>query len=137
MASIPEASSGPVPTDPTTDLKDYVVKRDNEGPFTFTGVQLAKATRKSGGGLAMLGRQEVLEAAVYKTRGGSYITSLTKYLSEGLSEMLGQSVDDGPTGYRKAAVHTTFEDAVAWFKPGRLTDEIRRQLGLDKPVHID
>jgi hypothetical protein len=132
------ASSGPVLADPT-EQKDYVVKRDNEGPFTFTGVQLARVTRKSNVGLvaAAMGRSEVLEAAVYRTKGGSYITALSKTISvsEALAVITNES--EGSSVYNKAAVHKTFDDAVAWFKPGRLTDELRRQLGLDQPVHID
>jgi hypothetical protein len=37
----------------------------------------------------------------------------------------------------KAEVFETIEDAIGWFKPGRLTDSIRKQLGLDEPIRID
>ncbi len=133
--------SGP---DSTTQpaFKEYVVKRDSDGPLTFAGVQLAKASRETNG-LGLI-HVETLEAGVYRTRGGKFITSLSKTTRSGFASLaaLGRSVEeeDAPdvrSNYRKAAVHQSFEDAVRWFKPGRLTDEIREQLGLDKPVRIE
>jgi hypothetical protein len=119
-----------------TEFKEFIVKRDKDGPFTFAGIQLAKASRKG----SLLALSETLEAAVYKTRGGKFITSLSKTNQGGLQSMFA-SVEDsaGPdtSGYNKAAVHDTFEEAMAWFRPGRLTDDIRQQLGLDKPVRIE
>lgn len=134
------AGLSPANPKPNAEYKDYVIRRDMEGPLTFTGVQLAKATRQSSGILnAIIG--ETVEAAVYKTRGGKFITSLSKTRQAGMiTSVVGTIAEDdsGPDGgYNKAAVHETFEAAMEWFRPGRLTDEIRRQLGLDNPVHID
>lgn len=131
------AASGPVSSNPP-EFKDYVVNRDNEGPFTFNGELLAKASRKGGGGTfgSGFGKFEALEAAVYRTRGGNYITSLSKSVST-MFDFGDGAEDESSGGYSKAAAHKTFDDAIRWFKPGRLTDEIRKQLGLDKPVHID
>lgn len=136
------AGSGP-DSSTQAEFKEYVVSRDSEGPYSFAGVQLAKASRESGGVLG--GDVVVLEAAVYKTRGGKFITSLSKKTRPSgvmrLSALMSVGTDDedhdGTSAYRKAAVHGSFEDAVLWFKPGRLTDEIRKQLGLDKPVRIE
>jgi hypothetical protein len=118
-----------------SDFQEFVVKRDKEGPFEFAGVQLAKASRRA----SNLIMTETLEAAIYKTRGGKFITALSKTQGGSLADMFATVEDNaGPgSGYHKAAVHDTFDEAMAWFRPGRLTDEIRRQLGLDKPVRIE
>jgi hypothetical protein len=137
------ASSGPaVDTQSEPEFKEYLVKRDKEGPLSFLGVQLAKATRQSSGLMQAMMMVETLEAALYKTRGGKFITSLSKTRHQNaFASMVGTNVEDeaGPdkSGYYKAGVHDTFESAMEWFRPGRLTDEIRRQLGLDQPVRIE
>lgn len=118
---------------------EYLAHRDKEGPLSFAGILMAHARRQAG----LLTTVETIEAKVYRTRGGSYVTSLAKYRqTHALGGLMGEgSVEDvaGPDtfGYRKAAVHKTFDSAMDWFKPGRLTDEIRKQLGLDKPVRIE
>jgi hypothetical protein len=136
------ASSGPaVDIQSEPEFKEYLVKRDKEGPLSFLGVELAKATRQSSGLMqAML--VETMEAVLYKTRGGKFITALSKTRrATVIASMVGTNVEDeaGPdsSGYYKAGVHDTFESAMDWFRPGRLTDEIRRQLGLDRPIRIE
>ena len=141
MTTQPEAAgSGPV-AESQSELKEFVVKRDNERPLSFAGTQLAKASQSALG-------VDTLEAAVYKTRGGKFITTLSKRSAlDALQSRAVFAVESivsategklSPTsGYNKAAVHDTFEAAVAWFRPGRLTDAIRAQLGLDDPVRIE
>jgi hypothetical protein len=116
-------------------FQEFVVKRDKDGPFSFAGVQLAKASRQTSG----LVMSDILEAAVYRTRGGKFVTSLSKIIANPFTNLFATAEDiSGPdAGYHKAAAHDTFEAAMSWFRPGRLTDEIRRQLGLDKPVRLE
>jgi hypothetical protein len=109
-------------------LREFVVKRDNERPLSFEGVQLAHAKDQS-----MMTGMDVLEAAIYRTRGGKFITTLSKTAM--LADILG--AERPGAGYSKAAVHESFEAAMGWFRPGRLTDEIRQQLGLNEPERID
>jgi hypothetical protein len=91
---------------------------------------------------------ETLEAAVYRTRGGKFVTTLSKYRDDPFAKAVAalavspfESDESEPgrptTGYNKAGVHDSIEAAMDWFKPGRLTDEIRRKLGLDEPVRIE
>lgn len=133
-----EAGSGPF-SKPQSEIQEFLIKRDKDGPLSFAGVVLAKATRQAGS--VILG--QVLEAAVYRTRGGKFITSLSKKIASSSLAALAESFatveqQAGPdSGYNKAAVHDTFEAAMDWFKPGRLTDEIRRQLGLDQPMRVE
>lgn len=136
----PGIGSGSV-SPPQPEFQEFLVKRDKEGPLSFAGVLLARATRQSGSATLLM---QTLEATVYKTRGGKFITTLSKKTTSALNlSALGDPftpVEEkaGPdSGYNKAVVHDTFEAAVDWFKPGRLTDEIRRQLGLDQPVRIE
>jgi hypothetical protein len=123
-----------------SEVQEFLVKRDRDGPLSFAGVLLAKATRQAGMPISA----QILEAAVYQTRGGKYITALSKRFAvdpsltaivNALGAVEGQAGPD--SGYNKAEVHDTFEAAMAWFRPGRLTDEIRKQLGLDQPVRIE
>lgn len=136
------ASSGPaVDTQSEPEFKEYLVKRDKEGPLSFLGVELAKAIRQSSGLMETM-MIETMEAALYKTRGGKFITSLSKKRHRNvIASLVGTNVEDeaGPdsSGYYKAGVHDTFESAMDWFRPGRLTDELRRKLGLDQPVRIE
>jgi len=134
------AGSGPA-QEVQPDFREFVVKRDNERPLSFAGALLAKATQSPLG-------VDTLEAAVYKTRGGKYITALAKHSAlDAIQSRAVQAVESlvtategklpSTSGYNKAAVHDTFEQAVAWFRPGRLTDAIREQLGLNKPERID
>lgn len=141
------AKSGPpaTPTSPDPEFQEFLVRRDNDRPLSFTGIRLAHAVRQSSSGLlvtaAISKGVETLEAAVYKTRGGKYVTTLVKgRRTSVIAQMTGDPVDIEATdnfGYRKAEVHDSFDAAVAWFRPGRLTDEIREQLGLDEPERID
>jgi|HubBroStandDraft_1064217.scaffolds.fasta_scaffold81454_2 hypothetical protein len=133
--------TGPGPlSKPQSEVQEFLVKRDMAGPLSFAGVLLAKATRQAGMAIS----SQTLEAAVYQTRGRKYITTLSKRFAvaaslTAIADAL-NPVEDlaGPdSGYNKAEVHDTFEAAMDWFKPGRLTDEIRRQLGLDQPVRIE
>ena len=134
--------SGP-DSSPQPEFKEYVVHRDSDRPFSFAGVLMAKASRQSDANLGLM-RTETLEAAFYKTRGGKFITSLSKTTRSAIPVIANpfRSVEeedepDFKSNYRKAAAHDTFEDALRWFKPGRLTDEIRKQLGLSEPLRIE
>jgi hypothetical protein len=141
-------------------FNEYVVRRDNDVSLSFAGIQLAMAYRETDNVDEII----TLEAAFYKTRGGKFITTLSKTVADPFADDEDECdcechdyeddeeecgfdcncecdcEDDSAewnSGYHKAAVHDTFEEAVQWFRPGRLTDEIRRQLGLDKPIRIE
>jgi hypothetical protein len=128
MATIDGVESGSViPFAANPEFKEFLVKRDKDRPFIFEGVRLAYVRESS-----FLVGPALIEAAVYRTRGGKYITALSKNALVDPETVLGQSSG----GYSKAAVHDTFEEAMGWFRPGRLTDAIRKQLGLDEPLRI-
>jgi hypothetical protein len=132
--NISGSDSGSVVSFPANpEFKEYLVKRDKDRPLSFEGQRLAHASDNGVNAMAALAR---IEGAVYRTRGGKYITSLSKTsLLETISVLTPEVAR--PSGYNKAAVHDSFEEAMGWFKPGRITDEIRRQLGLDKPLRIE
>jgi hypothetical protein len=59
-----------------------------------------------------------------------------------LSDLIDEDAQAGKSkerigSFHKAAVFDTLDAALAWFRPGKLTDSIRRQLGLDEPIRID
>lgn len=116
------------------EFKEYVVRRDNDRPFSFSGVVLASATMKSGVGLG------TIAARLYKTKGGKYVASLVKD-DGGLGALVEafnpEVAATNRNGYSKAQVFDVFEEAIAWFRPGRLTDQLRKQLGLDEPIRIE
>jgi hypothetical protein len=128
------AGSGSVVSFPSNpEFKEYLVKRDKDRPLSFEGQRLAHATDD---GLALAVSFARIEGAVYRTRGGKFITSLSKYSPLEAVSVLADTERPSSRGYNKAAVHDTFEEAMGWFRPGRITDEIRRQLGLDEPLRI-
>lgn len=139
------ASSG-VPHINSSDVQEYIVKRDNERPWSFAGVCLAKQRITS-----VL--SETVCAAVYRTVAGKFIVTLSKdsplerLANAGLQiqAVFDQYAVNTPVGdrkqsndvYNKAALFDSIEDALAWFKPGRLTDALRKELGQDEPIRID
>lgn len=139
-AIAPSAAQEPVPI-PAPEFKEYLVKRDNERPFSFAGNRLAMASVESTLGL------ETTTATIYKTRGGKFIAAISRSERHSVFEVgLGVSNfidDDEPvhtkkrTGYRRAEVFESLDAALGWFKPGRLTDQLRKELGLDEPIRID
>jgi hypothetical protein len=76
------------------EVKEYFVKRDKDRPYIFEGVRLAHATDRAWN--MMLGN--VVEGAVYRTRGGKYITSLSK------SSLLETLTADQASVYNKGQV---------------------------------
>jgi hypothetical protein len=130
------ASAGPESSQ--SEFREFIVRRDGARPLSFAGVEMAKAT-SSGSGFVNMTQ---LSAALYRTRAGKYVTSLSKasHLTSVLSAISGDDEPEPSTigkEFRKAGVFDTFEEAVAWFRPGRLTDSLRKQLGLDEPERIE
>lgn len=113
------------------DYIELIVKRDGNRPISFAGKILAKASKPSG----LAG--PIITAAMYKTRGGKFVATLSKdnELRAAMDPILEQSMERGQ--FHKAQVFDTFDEAVAWFRPGRLTDALRKQLGLDEPERIE
>jgi hypothetical protein len=124
-------------------VKEYVVQRDGLRPFSFSGVMLAQSSTQN---LA----QDTVTAAVYRTSGGKFISTFTRKNTMDFSRLtdlanIGREADpddDKPAPVdrsktNKAEVFETIEDAAGWFKPGRLTDSLRKQLGLDEPIRIE
>jgi hypothetical protein len=131
-AQIAGADSGPLLISPQPELiptrfEEFIVRRDGEQSFSFEGKRLAHAS-------ISIGDTEKLTAEVYQSRGGKFIVALVK-----VSTLSTRAVSYGlrPDGFNKGGVFENIEAAVAWFRPGRLTDEIRKQLGLDQPIRID
>jgi hypothetical protein len=123
----------PAPADGSSaEFQEVVVKRDGNRPISFSGRTLAKVSSSAG----LTGWS--ISAALYKTRGGKFVSALSK--SNILLEVT-QGIQDPETAhsgeFNKAQVFDTFESAVAWFRPGRVTDALRKQLGLDEPERIE
>lgn len=79
-----------------------------------------------------------ITAVLYRTRGGKFVATLSK---DSEYETLIDTVLEQQTNrdrFHKAQVFDTFDAAIAWFRPGRLTDALRKQLGLASgPVSIE
>lgn len=130
----------------TLTAKEYVVRRDGSRPLSFAGVRIAYAKTQSIHRLTF-------EAAVYRTVGGKFIATFVRDEGESLVSLASlldvrggeiapdeQSNLGAPPASRslnKAAVFENVEDAGGWFRPGKLTDSIRKQLGLDDPIRIE
>ena len=118
---------------------EYVVHRDRERPFSFAGVCLATES-------IVTMANERISACVYRTAAGKFVATFDRERAlVRPSEMIRPMVDqvdpsDTPEKYRaihKANVFETLDEALAWYRPGRLTDAIRKKLGLDDPIRID
>jgi hypothetical protein len=118
----------------SSDYSEVTVKRDGDRPLVFDGKTLAKVSMQSG--LAI--DAATMTAAVYITRGGKYISTLSKVKTGVFAQL--RDLDAAETLVNevyKAQVASSFEEAVAWFRPGRLTDALRTKLGLNEPERID
>ncbi len=131
MSTLTKGASAPSESAPS-EYQEIVVKRDGNRPISFSGQALAKVSMSGG----IIGWS--ISAALYKTRGGKFVAALSKantYMA------VTQGIQDPETAhsgeFNKAQVFDTFEGAVAWFRPGRLTDALRKQLGLDEPERIE
>jgi hypothetical protein len=130
--SIPVEGVSSPSESPAVEYHEIVVKRDGNRPVAFAGQTLAKISQNSG----IIGWS--ISAALYKTRGGKFVSALSK---TNTYTALVEGVKDPETAhsgeFNKAQVFDSFDDAVAWFRPGRLTDALRKQLGLDEPERIE
>ena len=84
----------------------------NERPLQFQGTALAEA--ESGG----------LRAAVYQTNGGRYVVEFARH-------------EEQSNGSGKLAVFDSLDDGLAWFRPGKLTAALYKQLGRWEPEVLD
>lgn len=132
MSTLTRGASAPSESLPV-EYQEIVVKRDGNRPISFSGETLAKVSMNGG---IIPGWS--ISAALYKTRGGKFVASLSK---ANAFVAITQGIQDPETAhsgeFNKAQVFDTFEGAVAWFRPGRLTDALRKQLGLDEPERIE
>jgi len=123
---------GPTSSASPAEYNEIIVKRDGNRPISFCGKILAKVSMS-----ARLSSWS-MTAALYETRGGKFVSALSKKDSIMAAVHDLQDPDAAPSGeFNKAQVFDNFESAVAWFRPGRLTDALRKQLGLDEPERID
>lgn len=131
MSTLPRGASAPSVSLPV-EYQEIVVKRDGNRPISFAGQTLAKVS--TSGGVSGWS----ISAALYKTRGGKFVAALSKAnIYVAAAEEFGDPETAHSGEFNKAQVFDTFEGALAWFRPGRLTDALRKQLGLDEPERIE
>lgn len=108
---------------------DFQLVRDGERDLTFNGFVLAEAERV--GEATPIHRNR---AAIYQTLGGRIVVELSRRLGP-----VQNRGEPGPPAARtgKAAVVASIPDALAWFQPGPLIDELRRKLNPDEPEFIE
>jgi hypothetical protein len=130
MSSLTGGASAPSGSLPV-EYQEIVVKRDGNRPISFSAQTLAKVSMTGLPGWSM-------SAALYKTRGGKFVAALSKANPMTTFAQELQHPETSRSGeFNKAEVFDTFEGAVAWFRPGRLTDALRKKLGLDEPERIE
>ena len=114
------------------EYQEILVRRDGNRPISFAGQTLAKVSMSGG----VTGWS--ITAALYNTRGGKFVAAISK--ANSFIEF-SQGIQDPETAhggaFHKAQVFDTFDEAISWFRPGRLTDALRKQLGLDEPERIE
>jgi len=101
----------------------YTLSRGSDmRPLQFEGQIIGEVERDSGKGVAL--GSAVHRAAIYKTRGGKFV-----------SEFSTMDVTGERTG--KADVFGTLDEACDWFRPGPLTTELLKKLGRWEPEIIE
>jgi hypothetical protein len=108
---------------------DFQLVRDGERDLTFNGFVLAEAVSTDGPAPAHHSR-----AAIYQTLAGKIVAEFSQYAAQ-----IHNRGEPGHPAARtgKAAVFATTPEALAWFAPGRLTDELRRKLIPNEPEFIE
>jgi hypothetical protein len=108
---------------------DFQLVRDGDRDLTFNGFVLAEA--ESMGGPAPMHHTR---AAIYQTLAGKIVAEFSQHAPQ----IHNRGEPDLPPARRgKAAVFATTPEALAWFEPGRLTDELRRKLIPNEPEFIE
>ena len=108
---------------------DFQLVRDGERDLTFNGFVLAEAESMGGPGPIHHSR-----AAIYQTLAGRIVAEFSQHTARSHN----RDEPDLPAGRTgKAAVFATTSEALAWFEPGRLTDELRRKLIPNEPEFIE
>lgn len=108
---------------------DFQLVRDGDRDLTFNGFVLAEA--ESMGDAAPVRHSR---AAIYQTLAGKIVAEF----SQAAAQSHNRGEPDRPAARMgKAAVFRTKAEALAWFEPGRLTDELRRKLIPNEPEFIE
>jgi hypothetical protein len=89
----------------------------DERPLQFDGEVVAESESTSG-------RTVTLRAAVYRTKSEQYVSEFSRR-------------DESSDVDGKAAVFETLDEALAWFRPGKLTVALLKQLGRWEPEILD
>jgi hypothetical protein len=108
---------------------DFQLVRDGDRDLTFNGFVLAEA--ESMGDAAPMHHSR---AAIYQTLAGRIVAEFSQHAAQ--IHNRGEP-DLAPARRGKAAVFATTAEALAWFEPGRLTDELRRKLVPNEPEFIE
>jgi hypothetical protein len=108
---------------------DFQLVRDGDRDLTFNGFVLAEA--ESIDGSAPLNHSR---AAIYQTLAGRIVAEFSQHAAQ--IHNRGEP-DLAPARRGKAAVFATTSEALAWFEPGRLTDDLRRKLIPNEPEFIE
>jgi len=108
---------------------DFQLVRDGDRDLTFNGFVLAEAESMDGPAPTRHSR-----AAIYQTLAGRIVAEF----SQRTPQIHNRGESDLPAARTgKAAVFATTSEALAWFPPGRLTDELRRKLIPNEPEFIE
>lgn len=108
---------------------DFQLVRDGERDLTFNGFVLAEAES-----MDVPAPSHHNRAAIYQTLAGKIVAEFSKHGAP----IHNRGEPDLPTARTgKAAVFATTAEALDWFEPGRLTDELRRKLTPNEPEFIE
>jgi hypothetical protein len=124
MSNTTGRRSSAVSAKPPQSFCIYTLPRgENVRAIRFDGEVIGAVEDKGAGGM--------YRAAIYTTRGGKFVTEFSSLLTA--CTVNGQKPErDG-----KAEVFDTLDAACDWFRPGRLTTELMKQLGRWEPETIE
>ena len=106
-------------------FRNHTVQRSGESPLSFSGVRIAHSSRAK----STLTDSRTVSVALYKTRDGKFISTLSRTRKSGpVKKLLPTSKNPTEDDNHSAAIHDTLEEALRWFKQDWFTREVRRRL---------
>jgi hypothetical protein len=112
----------------------FKLARENDRPLEFEGIELAKVAERSQS-TRTAGAAMVTRAALYRTRGGKFVSEFSKFEAE---PMYPNPSAPRPVEFAKVAVFDSQDVAMQWFRVGgRFTMKLWEQLGGQESEFIE
>ena len=134
QSAVDRASARVYQAPPTPEYERFTVNRDDDVPLEFDGEILAVVEEGEGGADVTNDTLVRTRAAIYRTKGGKFIAEFSRYVGR---QVASWGRRGPPKLFDKAGVFNTLDEAVGFFRPGRLTNALLEDLGVKKTEFIE